>query len=85
MIFCKKLGEAEVFSKANQYRLSFVFAIDICNREFEYFQYERGSFDEGNWDEGPDRPWIELVLSNNQTKKKATYTVFFFGYAKAKT
>jgi hypothetical protein len=56
MIFSKKLGEAEVFSKANQYRLSFVFAIDICNREFEYFQYERGSFDEGNWDEGPDRP-----------------------------
>jgi hypothetical protein len=41
------LGEAEVFSQSDQYRLSFVFAIDIRNREFKYFQYRGGSLDEG--------------------------------------
>ena len=34
----QKVGEAEVFSQADQYRLSFVFVIDIRNREFEYLQ-----------------------------------------------
>jgi hypothetical protein len=42
MISLKKMGEAEPLSEADQYRLSFIFVIDIRNREFEYFQYQSG-------------------------------------------
>jgi hypothetical protein len=60
----KKMGEAEVFSHADQYRLSFIFAIDIRNREFEYFQYQSGSLDENTW-----QSYKYLILMNHATER----------------
>jgi hypothetical protein len=64
MIFSKKLGEAEILSQVDQYRLSFVFAIDIRNREFEYFQYKRSSLDEATW-----KSYKDLILMNHATEQ----------------
>ena len=45
----RKLSEKETLSQEDQYKLSFIFAIDLRNREFEYFQYRSGSLDENTW------------------------------------
>lgn len=60
----KKLGEAEVLTQADQYRLSFIFAIDLRNREFEYFQYKSGSLDESTW-----QSYKDLILMNHATER----------------
>jgi len=36
-------------SAEEQIRLSFLFALDLRNREFEYFQYVNGLLDEETW------------------------------------
>ena len=59
-----KMGEAEPLSQADQYRLSFIFAIDIRNREFEYFQYQSGSLDENTW-----QSYKYLILMNHATER----------------
>ena len=45
----KKLGFQEELSTEEQLRLSFVFLIDLRNREFEYAQYVNGLLDEPTW------------------------------------
>ena len=52
------LGNADVFAKLvsgarlsaeDQLRVSFMWALDLRNREFEYFQYTNGLLDEETW------------------------------------
>lgn len=45
----KKLAFEEELSTEEQLRLSFVFLIDLRNREFEYAQYVNGLLDEQTW------------------------------------
>ena len=47
-VFAKLISQEEL-SAEDQLRLSFMFAIDIRNREFEYFQYINGLLDEETW------------------------------------
>ncbi len=44
-----KLVSKEEMSAEEQLRLSFIFALDLRNREFEYFQYINGLLDEETW------------------------------------
>ena len=39
----------DALSTEDQLRLSFMFALDLRNREFEYFQYTHGLLDEETW------------------------------------
>jgi hypothetical protein len=47
-VFAKLVGGASL-SAEDQLRLSFMFALDLRNREFEYFQYINGLLDEETW------------------------------------
>jgi len=47
-VFAKLVSETEL-SAEDQLRLSFMYAIDLRNREFEYFQYTNGLLDEQTW------------------------------------
>jgi len=47
-VFAKLVSEGEL-SAGDQLRLSFMFALDLRNREFEYFQYSNGLLDEKTW------------------------------------
>lgn len=58
----KKMNEPERLSQTDQYRLSFIFAIDLRNREFEYFQYQSGSLDEKTW-----QSYKDLILMNHSS------------------
>lgn len=44
-----KLVSGQQLSAEDQLRLSFMYTIDLRNREFEYFQYMNGSLDEQTW------------------------------------
>lgn len=44
-----KLGNGQALTAEEQMRLSFMFTIDLRNREFEYFQYTNGLLDEETW------------------------------------
>lgn len=59
-----KLSKKEVLSQEDQYKLSFLFAIDLRNREFEYFQYKSGSLDEATW-----QSYKDLILMNHATER----------------
>ncbi|MFT5520432.1 MAG: hypothetical protein ACI9IA_001025 [Enterobacterales bacterium] len=60
----QKMNQPETLSQADQYRLSFIFAIDIRNREFEYFEYTSGAIDEDTW-----KSYKDLILMNHTTKR----------------
>ncbi len=47
-VFAKYIAD-EPLSPQDQLRLSFMFALDLRNREFEYFQYTNGILDEQTW------------------------------------
>jgi hypothetical protein len=47
-VFAKLVSEIEL-SAEDQIRLSFMYALDLRNREFEYFQYTNGLLDEETW------------------------------------
>ena len=47
-VFAKLVSDREL-SAEDQLRLSFMYAIDLRNREFEYFQYINGLLDEQTW------------------------------------
>jgi len=66
------LGHADVINKyvsggelssEDQLRLSFMFAIDLRNREFEYFQYTNGLLDEESW-----LTYRNVILINHSTE-----------------
>ena len=44
-----KLGNGQPLTADEQLRLSFMYTIDLRNREFEYFQYMNGLLDEDTW------------------------------------
>ena len=47
-VFARYVAEDEL-SAEDQLRLSFMFALDLRNREFEYFQFTHGLLDEQTW------------------------------------
>lgn len=47
-VFAKFVSKGEL-SAEEQLRMSFIFALDLRNREFEYFQYKNGLLDEETW------------------------------------
>ena len=47
-VYVKLVSDKEL-SAEEQLRLSFIFALDMRNREFEYFQYVNGLLDEETW------------------------------------
>ena len=47
-VFAKYVSEQEL-SQEEQLQMSFMFALDLRNREFEYFQYQNGLLDEETW------------------------------------
>jgi len=47
-VFAKYVSE-QVLSQEEQLQMSFMFALDLRNREFEYFQYQNGLLDEETW------------------------------------
>ncbi len=47
-VFAKYVAGDEM-SAEDQLRMSFMFALDLRNREFEYFQYTNGLLDEQTW------------------------------------
>jgi hypothetical protein len=47
-IFAKLVSGVELSSE-DQLRISFMFTIDLRNREFEYSQYSKGLLDEDTW------------------------------------
>jgi hypothetical protein len=60
-VFAKMVSDEEL-SAEDQLRLSFMFAIDLRNREFEYFQYINGLLDEQSW-----LAYRHVVLINHST------------------
>jgi hypothetical protein len=50
-------------SAEDQLRLSFMFAIDLRNREFEYFQYNNGLLDEETW-----MAYLNVLRINHSTE-----------------
>lgn len=70
-VFARYIAE-EKLSAEDQLRLSFMFALDLRNREFEYFQYTNGLLDEQTWlayrhvvlinhSTGPGRAWWDTI------------------------
>ena len=60
-VFAKLVSESEM-SAEDQLRLSFMFALDLRNREFEYFQYINGLLDEQAW-----LAYRHVILINHST------------------
>ena len=52
----------EEMSAEDQLRMSFMFALDLRNREFEYFQYTNGLLDEETW-----LAYRHVILINHST------------------
>jgi len=57
-----KLVSAEELTAQDQLELSFMFSIDLRNREFEYFQYTNGLLDEKVW-----LSYRQVILVNHST------------------
>ena len=47
-VFAKHVSE-QILTPEEQLRMSFMFTLDLRNREFEYFQYQHGLLDEATW------------------------------------
>ena len=60
-VFAKYVAGSELSSE-DQLRLSFMFALDLRNREFEYFQYTNGILDEQTW-----FAYRHVILINHST------------------
>lgn len=58
----EKFVSDEALSAQDQLRLSFMFALDLRNREFEYFQYTNGLLDEQTW-----LAYRHVILINHST------------------
>ena len=60
-VFAKYVTGSEM-SAEDQLRLSFMFTLDLRNREFEYFQYTNGLLDEQTW-----LAYRHVILINHST------------------
>jgi hypothetical protein len=58
-----RLVAGDSLSAQDQLRLSFMFAIDLRNREFEYFQYKNGLLDEETW-----QAYLNVIRINHATE-----------------
>jgi hypothetical protein len=58
-----KLVAGDSLSAEDQLRLSFMFALDLRNREFEYFQYVNGLLDEETW-----LAYLNVIRINHSTE-----------------
>lgn len=61
-VFARFVSESEL-STEDQLRMSFMFALDLRNREFEYFQYKNGLLDEETW-----LAYRHVILINHSSK-----------------
>lgn len=59
-----KLASDEELSAKEQMQLSFIFTIDLRNREFEYFQYVNGLLDEETW-----LSYRQVILINHSSER----------------
>lgn len=57
------LVAGDSLSAEDQLRLSFMFALDLRNREFEYFQYVNGLLDEETW-----AAYLNVIRINHSTE-----------------
>ena len=60
-VFAKLVSKEELTAE-DQLRLSFMFALDLRNREFEYLQYSNGLLDEETW-----LSYRQVILVNHST------------------
>ena len=60
-VFAKLVSAGEL-SAEDQIRLSFMYTLDLRNREFEYFQYTNGLLDEETW-----LAYRHVILINHST------------------
>ena len=58
----KKYVFEEDLTEEEQLRMSFMFTLDLRNREFEYFQFKNGLLDEETW-----LAYRHVVLINHST------------------
>ena len=61
-VFTKYVSESEL-SAEEQLRMSFMFSLDLRNREFEYPQYNNGLLDEETW-----LAYRHVILINHSTE-----------------
>ena len=61
-VFARYVAGGEL-SAEDQLCLSFMFALDLRNREFEYFQYRSGLLDEETW-----RSYLQVVSINHSSR-----------------
>jgi hypothetical protein len=57
-----KFVSRQALSAEDQLRLSFMYMLDLRNREFEYFQYTNGLLDEETW-----LSYRQVILVNHST------------------
>jgi hypothetical protein len=60
----QKMNSAEPLTAEEQMKLNFIYALDMRNREFEYFQYREGLLDESAWNS-----FREIIVMNHATRK----------------
>lgn len=61
-VFAKLVSDEDLTAE-DQLRLSFMFSLDLRNREFEYFQYTNGLLDEKVW-----LAYRQVILVNHSTR-----------------
>ncbi|MEP6391070.1 MAG: hypothetical protein ABJ056_14235 [Halioglobus sp.] len=61
-VFAKYVA-GKPLSAEEQLRMSFMFTLDLRNREFEYFQYQNGLLDEETW-----LSFRKVILINHSSK-----------------
>jgi hypothetical protein len=61
-VFAKLVSDDDLTAE-DQLRLSFMFSLDLRNREFEYFQYTNGLLDEKAW-----LAYRQVILVNHSTR-----------------
>lgn len=59
-----KFASGQALSAEDQLSMSFMFALDLRNREFEYFQYQNGLLDEQTW-----LSYREVLLINHSSPR----------------
>lgn len=58
-----RLASQGALSAEDQLRLSFMYSLDMRNREFEYFQYMNGVLDEASW-----QSYQQVIVFNHSTE-----------------
>ncbi|MEQ8952806.1 MAG: hypothetical protein RL120_01650 [Gammaproteobacteria bacterium] len=59
-----KINQQEKLSQDDQLRLSMIYALDLRNREFEFFQFKNGLLDEDTW-----KSYRDILIWNHSTPR----------------